>query len=270
MAYPASLWPFTPTEPTLGQSVQIGVGMLNTDLSSTSGPTQVLGWSQGAMVIDAEQRALVNQPTKPGLTFVVAGDPTRPGGILSYLPAGTYIPILNYTTGPVPQSQYNTTVLTIEYDGIADFPDRPWNVVADANAVLGAFYLHPQEGQSIPTSGGVTTVNANGGTTTTYLEPAPYLPLTQPLTQIGVPAPVVNRIDKVLTPIIDAGYSRNDNPNAVVTAPYLKPGGQIQPPTINLPKATSPKAHTANAVRPSAHTQHHTGDHTPRHGKGRH
>lgn len=249
IAYPASLWPLTPTEATLGTSVGIGVGLLDTALHSGSEPTVVLGWSQGAVVIDDEQQALLSQPTIPGLSFIVAGDPTRPGGILSYFPAGTYIPILNYTTKGLPTSQYDTTVLTITYDGIADFPDRPWNAVADVNALMGAAYYHPDEGQSLPTTGGVSTVNANGGTTTTYLEPAPYLPLTHPLTQLGVPAPVVDALDKVLTPVIDAGYSRNDDPKALVTPPHLIPGGGITAPKINKPKtAATHKPHIVKAI----------------------
>lgn len=242
VAYPASLWPLTPTEATLGTSVGIGVGLLDTAVHSAAGPTVVLGWSQGAVVIDDEQQALIGQPTVPGLSFIVAGDPTRPGGILSYLPAGTYVPILNYTTKPVPASQYDTTVLTITYDGIADFPDRPWNAVADVNALMGAAYYHPEEGQYLPTSGGVTTVNANGGSTTTYLEAAPYLPLTHPLTQLGVPKPIVDALDKVLTPVVDAGYSRNDDPSAPVTAPHLVPGGGITPLKIKAPAVSKSKA----------------------------
>jgi hypothetical protein len=43
---------------------------------------------------------------------------------------------------------------SVTYDGIADFPDRPWNVVADVNALMGVACYHPQEGQYLPTTGG--------------------------------------------------------------------------------------------------------------------
>ena len=76
---------------------------------------------------------------------MIVADPLRPGGILSGLPAGLLLPILDYTTRSVPDSQYDIVVLKQEYDGIADFPDRPWNLLADANALAGIVYLHFRE-----------------------------------------------------------------------------------------------------------------------------
>ena len=66
-------------------------------------------------------------------------------------------------------------VVTNEYDGFADFPDRPGNLLAVANAVMGLFYRHGQTSTAtltgVPAHDISTTVNALGATTTTYLIP---------------------------------------------------------------------------------------------------
>ena len=216
--YPASAWPFTARKPTMGGSVAQGVVATTTDVKNTSGPKVVIATSQGTLVADqalADLAADSHAPPKADLSFVIVADPLRPGGILSGLPAGIYIPLLDYTTRTVPESQYDIVVLKQEYDGIADFPDRPLNLLADANALAGIVYLHFREhdGASytgIPETGGVTTVNDLDGKTTTYLLPTKNLPLTQPLRDLGIPSGVVDALDSAVRPLIDSGYSRND------------------------------------------------------------
>ena len=51
-------------------------------------------------------------------------------GIAEYFKEGTFIPILNYRISRVPESPYPTTIVIGEYDGWADPPDRPWNLVS--------------------------------------------------------------------------------------------------------------------------------------------
>jgi hypothetical protein len=51
------------------------------------------------------------------------------------------------------------------------------------------------------------TANSRGGTTATYMIPRDDLPLTRPLRQIGVPSLVVDWVNKLLMPLIAAGYS---------------------------------------------------------------
>ena len=41
-----------------------------------------------------------------------------------------------------PNSPYPTSIYTIQYDGIADAPQYPLNVVSDLNAFLGYFFVH--------------------------------------------------------------------------------------------------------------------------------
>ena len=65
-----------------------------------------------------------------------------------------------------------------------------------------------------------TTTNSKGATTTTYMVPTRQLPLTQPLRDIGAPTKTIDKIDKVLRPVVNAGYSRL-TPNA---GPHIQNG----------------------------------------------
>jgi diacyltrehalose acyltransferase len=68
----------------------------------------------------------------------------------------------------------------------------------------------------VPPENIVTTTNSRGAKTTTYFVPDQGLPLTLPFRYFGAPADVMDQVDAAPKPIIDAGYSRNDNPS---TAP---------------------------------------------------
>jgi diacyltrehalose acyltransferase len=78
-----------------------------------------------------------------------------------------------------------------------------------------------------------TTVNSRGATTTTYLIPERHLPLVLPLGYLGVPEDVLNQLDAELKPMVDAGYSRNDDP---LTAPIeVDPVRGFDPVAITAP-----------------------------------
>ena len=95
-----------------------------------------------------EKRKLAEQypaGTKaPDIDFVLGGDPNLPnGGLVARFP-GLYIPILDLSfNGPAPtDTQFDTVDITRQYDGFADFPLYPLNLIADLNAVLGFVYVH--------------------------------------------------------------------------------------------------------------------------------
>jgi hypothetical protein len=204
--YPASLLPVI-DPPTLGQSISIGTANLDAAIKAAPGPIVVSGLSQGAVVIDAEQAALATDPHAPpanNVTFVTFGDPER--GVMMYLPVG--LKALGFTVTRAPVSQYNTDVVVGQYDFWANPPTRPWNLLADANAIAGIKYAHTPSSLAYKSQAVLTsqTTNARGGVTTTYLVPAKQLPLTEPLRSLGVPTKIVDRVDKALRPIIDAGY----------------------------------------------------------------
>jgi hypothetical protein len=246
ISYPASVWPLTGINTdTLGRSVTIGQQILDGKIKNTTNPI-VAGISEGAMVVDAEQIALENDPNAPppsALTFIVDEDPNR--GLDVYFRPGTYIPLLDYTTQPVPDSQYNTVVIVNQYDPLVNPPDRPWDLLADINAVFG---LSQHTGYLDPPSAAtqVTTVtNSRGGTITTYFIADPTLPLTQWLVSWGLlPQAIVNQLNTVLRPLVDYGYS-DITPNA---GPYLSEGQLVTP--TPPPKAAAPEARSVNALLP--------------------
>jgi hypothetical protein len=205
-------------KPTADQSMAIGQQVLNTDiLNATTSPDQkvvVAGESLGAMVIDREEAYLAADPNAPSpdqLSFIEFSNPER-GLANTYLPAGIHVPFLGYTTENPPVSQYDTTIVYHQYDGFADPPDRPWNLLADANAFAGINHYHlytefTSQTQVVEVS---SVTNSLGGTTTTYVVPATTLPLLMPLQTFGVPAPIVDHLNSVLTPMVNQGYSQYD------------------------------------------------------------
>ena len=125
------------------QSIGRGVDNLDAAIKSADGPIVVAGLSEGSMVIDHEQARLLNDPEAPPadqVTFIIFGNPER--GILALLPEGTYVPLVGYTSTTPVESQYDTIIVTGEYDGFADPPDRPWNLASTLNAFIGAGVVH--------------------------------------------------------------------------------------------------------------------------------
>jgi len=216
--------------PTANQSFAIGQQMLNTDiLNATAGGQSVVvtGLSEGTIVIDHEEAYLATAPNAPApsqVTFVEFANPER-GLADTYLHAGITVPGIGYTIADAPESQYNTAVVYRQYDGWANPPDRPWHLLADVNAVAGSAYLHTATALASPSQAvEVSSVTDSlGGTTTTYMIPTATLPILMPLQHIGVPSPIVNALNNLLTPIVNEGYSQFD-PNG---GPYFSEGNLV-------------------------------------------
>ncbi len=213
VTYPADIWPLR-GDLTLDQSVSVGVANLGAALTEASAPVVVVGISQGAVVVNYEKRALLTQADPPppqNIVFVTIGDPTNSdGGLLAKLPH-VHIPILDATIPNAPvETPYDTIEIVHEYDGYADLPDNPLNLLAVLNAVAGVVYEHPNKsGVDLSDPRNVVTVDTNslGGTTTHILVPTDQLPLTRPLRSLGVPDRFVDRLDAPLRRIINTGYS---------------------------------------------------------------
>ena len=248
--YPATIAPPFDGSETLGDSVNAGVnsllGLINTTYVAGT-HLVVWGISQGALVLDVTQQLLANDPSAPpasALTFVRVADPAQAStGMLNFAPDLALSKLLYFSMRTAPtESQYNTIAVINEYDGFADFPDK-WGPLAVINAFVGLFYRHAQTAfadlSTVPERNITTTVNSLGATTTTYLVPASVLPLTQPLRDLGVTAPVVDAIDRLLKPKIDEAYKRNDPPPS-------------DTPSLQLSDNPSPRA---LSVRAAAHRQ---------------
>jgi hypothetical protein len=219
---PEQFWPVTGlTSETFGKSVAQGVPLLNNAImTQTAGGNHVVvvGYSQSATIATIEMRNLdalpaSARPSPDQLSFVLLGDPNNPnGGILERF-NGLYIPGLNVLfNGATPaNTPYPTAIYTIEYDGIADFPQYPLDLPADANALLGYLYLHStypnltaaQLATAVqePVSPGYT------GATTYYMIPTQNLPLLDPVRSIPyIGNPLADLLQPDLTTIVNLGY----------------------------------------------------------------
>ncbi len=229
--YPANLWPLSGLRSlTVGQSIEVGLANLHEDIEDADGPVIVAALSSGTMVAYAEQARLADDPGAPApsqLTFMLAASPMHNShavhsspsarSILSWLPEGPYIPILDVVVTRPVESQYDTIVVVGEYDLVADFPERPWNLLALANAFMAFPLGQDVHGPSsaakladVPPENIWVTTNSRDATVTTYLVPTKQLPLTKPLRTIGVPDAVVDALDTVVRPAVDRGYKRHD------------------------------------------------------------
>jgi hypothetical protein len=153
-------------------------------------------------------------PYQGQLSFMLIGDPNNPvGGILERFP-GFYIPFLDaaFNGATPPNSPYPTTIYTAQYDGIADAPQYPLNVLSDVNALMGYFFVHGtypdmtatqiSNAVLLPTSPGYT------GNTQYYMLMTQNLPLLQPIRDIPYAGPPIADIFQPdLRIAVDLGYA---------------------------------------------------------------
>jgi hypothetical protein len=222
---PENLNPITgPKSLTLNASVEQGVTILDNAIQQQilAGKTvTVSGYSQSSIIAALEMRNLAagtsvfgaTPPDVSQLNFVLVGNEMNPnGGLLSRFP-GLTIPSLGLTFyGSMPADTiYHVANYTLEYDGFADFPKYPINVVSDLNAVTGIIFVHttyltiPQSQVNtaiqLPTSPGYT------GNSVYYMIPTQHLPLLQPLRMLPViGTPLADLIEPDLRVIVNLGY----------------------------------------------------------------
>jgi PE-PPE domain len=230
---PQSVWGFSgpawPDEPlwklsgffdvTFDQSIQGGVTALETAMADNGNNHLVInGYSQGAMVANIEKQKLADQypvgTTAPDISFVLIGDPNVPnGGIAARFP-GLYVPILDVTlNGPAPtDTQFHTVDIIRQYDGAADFPLYPLNLVSTANALLGGLYLHPYDLDPSLADPATPAIHTKTGDTDYYFFETENLPLFQPLRDVGVPEPVIDVVEPVARWAVGLGYDRSIPP----------------------------------------------------------
>ena len=257
LSTPEQLTPLFGSMP-LDRSIAIGLADLQSALAaplSTGQHAVVFGHSQSAMIATEEIRSLMaaGAPYTHQLSFILAGNPNNPVGGLAERFTGGYIPGLGIPLNGAtpPNSPYSTWIFTNQYDGVADFPQYPLNLVSDANALAGiALGNHDYSGLSplsvanalvLPTSPGYS------GNTQYLMALTQNLPLVQPLRWL--PSPYGNAIADLLQPdlrvIVDMGYGSGEYANLPTPASLFEipnPGailpalahGAIQGPTAAL------------------------------------
>ncbi|ORV98560.1 acyltransferase PE [Mycobacterium kyorinense] len=230
--------------PSVGESVDVGVDNLDAAIR-TGRPGTAIGLSEGAFVVDGAQARLANDPTAPPsdqLNFATFGDPVGRHAfgesfLTAMFPVGSVVPALDYTMAPPYESQYDTYRFVAAYDSIADFPDRPDNLFALGNTLMGLATGHTAVAftnpSMVPPQNIRTTINSRGAKDTTIMVPEKHLPLVMPLAYIGIPEDTLNKLDAILMPRVNAGYSRNDDP---ATAPVqVDPVHGFDPAEVTAP-----------------------------------
>lgn len=233
--------------PTVGESVDVGAPNTIAAIKA-GGPGTVMGLSEGAMVLNEVQARLAYDPAAPPpdqLSFAMFGDPIGKHafgeGFLSQMfPVGAVVPSLDYRIPAPVESQYDTYQFVSPYDSIADWPDQPDNNwMSVINAVVGLATGHTAVAFTDPSNISVPernirrTVNSRGATTTTFMIPEQHLPIVMGFKYLGVDEATLNRLDAVLLPMVDAGYSRNNDP---ATAPItVDPVHGYDPAEVTAP-----------------------------------
>ena len=232
---PEGLYPITGVKSLpLNTSVDQGMKILSDTLDLLPGgtPTTVFGYSQSAIIGSLLEMGYIS-PTSPykdpspaipaelydSISFVFVGNEMNPnGGFLSRFP-DLLLPSLGIPFyGATPEDAYPTTNYTREYDGFADFPRYPLNLLSVLNAGLGIIFVHTkyaptdkcqsfclteQEVQAalpLPTTPGTKTQKY-------YFMPTENLPLVEPLRLIPlIGNPIADLIQPVLKVLVNLGY----------------------------------------------------------------
>ncbi|WP_260758965.1 PE-PPE domain-containing protein [Mycobacterium sp. SMC-4] len=207
--WPAQATPYTGRNHlTLGQSIAQGQATLYERVLNAEQPVTVVGLSAGSLVVDEVMRMLLENPelapSKDNLTFIIVADSSRQ----KFINQVKYNARFDYTYQPAPIVPYDVIVVTGEYDGFADFPDRPWNFLAVINAYAGVITEHVPTAfanlDAVPESNITVDINILGGKTTHYLVPAATLPLVKLM-------PWLKSREASLKATIDKAYKRNDD-----------------------------------------------------------
>ena len=228
--WPAEAGPYTGRDDlTLGQSIAVGIDNLNAEITAALGrltrdengnvlngeKVTVIGLSAGSLVTTEVLRQMAADPNAVGadeISFYLVADSSRQ----ELIKDSRYNPKYDYTYQPARDTVYDTHVITGEFDGLADMPDRWWNLTAVVNAMAGAIVVHIPvmfaDLDDVPAENITVKTNALGGTTTHYLVPTEELPLVTLL-------PFLKPMEESLRASVERGYKRYDDvPSAARTA----------------------------------------------------
>ena len=199
----------------LDQSVSQGVAILDQAIKqqlNAGNNVAVFGLSQSAIISSLEMQRLdpAGTPSSLPVSFVLTGDPMNPNGGLWERFAGLSFPSLGLTFyGATPANDFPTKIYTLEYDGAADFPRYPIDLLADLNAMAGLYYVHGNYLDLTPTQiATAVTLPTQGPTQTTYyMIPTQNLPILEPLRAVPVVGnPLADLLQPDMKVLVNLGY----------------------------------------------------------------
>jgi PE-PPE domain len=208
---PEGLYPVTGVNTLpLDSSVAQGEATLNNAIMqqiADGDHVEVFGYSQSSIISSLEMSQLAaNGVPLTDVNFVLVGDPNNPdGGMLERFDGLSFSSFGATFSGATPNDLYPTDIYTNEYDGFADFPRYPVNLLSDLNALLGiadehTTYLDPSELSNVIDMGTYAD-------TTYYMIPASTLPLLDPLLVIpGIGQPLYDLLEPDMSVLVNLGY----------------------------------------------------------------
>ncbi|OBG57332.1 MULTISPECIES: PE-PPE domain-containing protein [unclassified Mycobacterium] len=209
---PEQFWPITGLgSETFGKSVYQGVATLNSAIltqTAAGNHVVVVGYSQSATIASLEMRYLqalpaALRPSQDLLNFVLLADPNNPmGGILTHFIPG--FGAFHFAT-PLTTS-YATSIFTLQYDAIANFPANWLWLPSDLNALFGFFDLH----HTMPFVSAAQVAGAiqqHVGNMSFYFMQTAQLPLLDPIRWVPILGnPLADLLQPFIKPIVDFGY----------------------------------------------------------------
>lgn len=204
---------------------------------SAENPLVVFGYSQSAAISSAVMRQLAGQDVPSEYVhFVLIGNPDNPVGGMTVETSSLYPQYLadNVAT---PNDLFATDVYTREYDGVADFPRYPLNLLSVLNAAMGFVYAHgtylsltPEQvadAVQLPTSAADTMVRY-------FMIPSESLPLLDPLRLIPIIGqPLYDLLEPDTRILVNLGYGSIDHGWAPGDADVVSDPG-LFPTNLNL------------------------------------
>lgn len=228
---PESLYPFTgPFSMTFdnstAQGMQIILDAIKAQIAaggvSPENPVVVSGYSQSSSIDSLLMARLEQEGVDPAnVHFVLLGNPNNPnGGLLERfaVPLGDNPDAVHLGltfSGAAPSDVSPTDVYTYEYDGFADFPKYPINLLSDLNAYLGIVFNHiaylgvtPEQ---VSNAVQLPTLDPDSLTNYYMIESA-SLPLLAPLRLLPVFGnPLADLLQPALSVLVNLGYGSIDN-----------------------------------------------------------
>jgi hypothetical protein len=204
-------YPNTGTDASITTGAASALALIR-NICSTDSDCEVSGFggSNGADVLSELNDMLMktNDPLLQRLKLYLMVNPRDPyGGVAAKLPKGMTVPLTSITAGS-PTQPGGAYIVSIrdEYDPISDFPVNLWNLVADFNAFVAFFKVHPQVNSDVTDPRNIVTTSADGRFTSilVHTEVLPMVDLLSPF----LPREVIKFLDMLLRPIVDSAYTR--------------------------------------------------------------
>lgn len=200
----------------------------------------VVAYSQSANIASLEMRLLSpgDTPSSLPINFVLLGNSMNPNGGWDARFPGLSMPSIGFTTlGAGPSNSFPTSSYTLEYDGWADFPRYPINILSNLNAIFGMATVHGgYETLTADQLSSAITLPTQGPTTTTYyMIPTQNLPLLEPLRYIPVVGtPTADFLQPMLRPLVNWGYGDPNYGWSTSPANVATPFGFLPPPSASI------------------------------------